>query len=77
MTAKISISLTDQDLTVLDAIVADGGAAGRSEAIRVAIDHMRGTALEARLAEQLLASFDEPETRELVRDWDVTVGDGL
>ncbi len=62
---------------MLDALIRDGVAAGRSEAIRVAIARVRDTALEAHLAEQLLASFDEPATAELIKDWDATVGDGL
>jgi Arc/MetJ-type ribon-helix-helix transcriptional regulator len=77
MTAKISISLPDDDLAVLDALVEDGLASGRSEAIRIAIGRVRESALESRLAEQLLASFDEPEPAEIIKDWDVTAGDGL
>ena len=77
MTAKISISLPDDDLAVLDGLVADGLASGRSEAIRIAIGRVRESVVEARLAEQLLASFDEPETAQLIKDWDVSAGDGL
>jgi Arc/MetJ-type ribon-helix-helix transcriptional regulator len=77
MTVKISISLPDDDLAVLDALVAEGIASGRSEAIRVAIDRVRESALEAELAKQLIATFDEPATQELIADWDATVGDGL
>ena len=77
MTSKISISLPDEDLAVLDALVRDGAAAGRSEAIRIAIGRVRESALEEHLAQQLLASFDEPANAELIKDWDATGGDGL
>lgn len=77
MTAKISISLPDDDLAVLDALIRDGMASGRSEAIHLAIGRVRESALEAQLAEQLLASFDEQETAKLIREWDATAGDGL
>jgi Arc/MetJ-type ribon-helix-helix transcriptional regulator len=77
MTAKISISLPADDLAVLDALIEDGIASGRSEAIRFAIGRVRESALEAHLAQQLLATFDEPETQELIADWDATAGDGL
>ena len=76
MPSKISVSLPESDLAVLDALVRQGLATGRSGAIRLAIDHMRGSALEARLAEQLLASFDEEDASEADL-WDSTAGDGL
>lgn len=73
MTAKISISLPDDDVAVLDALVADGLASGRSEAIRIAIDRVRESALEARLAQQFAAALED----DYDDVWDVTAGDGL
>jgi len=77
MTAKISVSLPDSDLATLDALIAEGLATGRSDAIQLAIARVRESVVEARLAEQLLATFDEPETQQLMEDWDAVVGDGL
>jgi len=76
MTSKISVSLPEQDLAVLDSLVQQGFATGRSGAIHLAIEHMRGSALETRLAQQLLAAFDEQDSEDAAL-WDSTVSDGL
>lgn len=73
MSSKISVSLPEEDLAVLDALVAEGLATGRSAAIRVAIDRVRDSAVEAHLAQQFAAALLEREDD----DWDATVGDGL
>lgn len=76
MTSKISVSLPEQDLDTLDSLVRQGLATGRSGAIHLAIEHLRGSALETRLAEQLLAAFDEQDAGDMTL-WDSTVGDGI
>ena len=73
MTAKISISLPDSDLETLDALVIEGRAAGRSEAVQVAIALVRETVVEARLAQQFAAALED----DYDDAWDVTAGDGL
>jgi len=75
MASKISVSLPDEDLAVLDRLVASGLASGRSGAIRVAIDAVRDSVVEARLAQQFAAALSERD--EDLDAWDVTTGDGL
>lgn len=73
MSMKISVSLPEQDLAVLDALVAEGLATGRSGAIRLAIDRVRDSALEIALAQQFAAAQSEWSDD----GWDATAGDGL
>lgn len=75
MSSKISVSLPEEDLAVLDALVAKGLATGRSGAIRVAIESVRDSAVEAHLAQQFAAALNEADDQ--LADWDSVAGDGL
>jgi len=72
MTAKISVSLPEDDLAALDAHVKATGLPGRSAGVRAAIRQLRAASLERDYA----AAFAETDDRE-TRAWDTTAGDGL
>lgn len=70
---KLSISLAEEDVEVLDRYVKTAGVASRSAAIQEAIQMLRYPALEDAYA----AAWDEWQASGEASAWDVTTGDGL
>ena len=71
MTTKISVSLSDDDLAVLDEQVRTARLPGRSAAVAVAVKALRERGLAREYAEEF--SEDNPE----LAVWDKATGDGL
>lgn len=72
MTERITVSLPDEDLPVLDAYVqAKGLSGGRSAGVHAAIRMLTTAGLEQDYAGAFTANPDEAEL------WDATAGDGL
>lgn len=71
MTTKISVSLSDDDLAVLDEQVRTARLPGRSAAVAVAVKALRERELAREYAEEF--SEDNPE----LAVWDKATGDGL
>lgn len=70
---KLSVSLSDEDLAVLDAYIERAGLPSRSAGVQRAIRMLRFPALEDDYAEAWAEWSAKGDTDE----WDVTVGDGL
>lgn len=72
VTTRISVSLSDEDLTALDAHVRSAGLAGRSAGVQDAIRRLRAARLELDYA----AAFGEADEAEAAV-WDAALGDGV
>lgn len=70
---KLSVSLPDEDVALLDEIVEESGARGRSAVLRQAIAALR----EARLVRAYEQAAEEWEASEDARAWSGTELDGL
>ena len=70
---KLSISLPDDDLAVIDAYAESSGLPSRSAVVHVAIGLLRHPDLEQDYA----AAWDEWESSGDRARWDATAGDGL
>jgi len=70
---KLSISLTDEDVSLLDAYAAKSGLASRSAAIQHAIRLLRHATLDADYA----AAWGERDTTADAAAWEAVAGDGL
>lgn len=70
---KLSVSLPDQDVAVLDEFVRTAGLASRSAALRHAIKMLRLPELEA----DYEAAWDEWEASGDQAVWDATATDGI
>ena len=70
---KLSVSLTSEDVAVLDKQVKLAELPSRSAAVHRAIDLLRESILEQEYAE----AFLEWEAAGLAEDWDITAGDGI
>jgi len=68
---KLSVSLTDEDVALLDAYAAKSGLRSRSAAIQHAIRLLRHATLDADYA----AAWGERDTD--TDAWDAVIGDGL
>ena len=70
---KLSISLADEDLAMLDAYASKSGLPSRSAAIQHAIRLLRHATLDADYA----SAWDERDSSGEAAAWDVVTGDGL
>jgi Arc/MetJ-type ribon-helix-helix transcriptional regulator len=70
---KLSVSLTDEDVSLLDEYVRSAGLASRSAAIQHAVRMLRHPELE----ENYAAAWQEWESADDAAVWETTVGDGL
>ncbi|MDO5697843.1 MAG: ribbon-helix-helix domain-containing protein [Dermatophilus congolensis] len=70
---KLSVSLPDEDVALLDEIVAESGVAGRSAALRQAIAALR----ETRLSQEYEQAADERDLSGDATAWATTDTDGL
>lgn len=70
---KLSISLTEDDVAVLDRFAAAAGLPSRSAAVQRAIRQLGDWDLDADYA----AAWDEWEAAGAERDWTTVGGDGL
>ncbi len=70
---KLSISLSDDDVAVLDEYVRATGLRSRSAAVQHAVHLLR----EADLEQDYIAAWEEWECSEDRSAWEGTVGDGL
>ncbi|WP_327297591.1 MULTISPECIES: ribbon-helix-helix domain-containing protein [unclassified Streptomyces] len=70
---KISVSLPQEDVALLDRYAADTGKLSRSAVIHHAIELLRSSRLEADYAE----AWDEWEAGEDAALWERTAGDGV
>jgi Arc/MetJ-type ribon-helix-helix transcriptional regulator len=70
---KLSVSLSTEDVAVLDEFARDAGLPSRSAAVQFAIRLLRHPNLEQEYA----AAWDEWESAGHQDVWDVTVMDGL
>ncbi|WP_062383643.1 ribbon-helix-helix domain-containing protein [Demequina iriomotensis] len=77
MATKLSISLPEQDVRVLDALVRSGVAPNRSAAVHSAIERLVEAERERDLADQLVEAMREWETSGAQGAWDGTAGDGV
>ena len=63
MTTPVPTRFSDDELSTIDQLVADGVAANRSEVIRHAVDHLADSVRRARTGEAIAASYrSEPQT---------------
>lgn len=70
---KLSVSLPQEDVALLDAVVAEKRAAGRSAVIQQAIELLR----EARLVEEYRQAAQEWESSGDAEAWASTDADGI
>ncbi|TKJ21698.1 ribbon-helix-helix domain-containing protein [Blastococcus sp. CCUG 61487] len=70
---KLSVSLSEEDVAVLDEYVRSSGLRTRSAALQQAIRLLRHVDLE----EDYAAAWEEWETSGERAAWDVTAGDGV
>lgn len=70
---KLSISLTDADVTLIDEYAAEGGFTSRSAVIQHALSRLRTGELQGSYA----AAWDEWAGEGDAASWDSTAGDGL
>lgn len=70
---KISVSLTDEDVTFLDHYAGDHGGLTRSAALHVAIERLRTDALDDAYAAAAAEWRDSGEAAA----WESTVADGI
>lgn len=70
---KLSISVPDEDVDVLDEYASAHRLPGRSQAVQRAITHLRASQLE----EAYVEAIKEWEASEDADAWDATSGDGL
>jgi Arc/MetJ-type ribon-helix-helix transcriptional regulator len=70
---KLSVSLTDEDVSLLDEYVRSAGLASRSAAVQHAVRMLRHPELE----ENYAAAWLEWESTGDAEAWETTVGDGL
>ncbi|MCP2289339.1 ribbon-helix-helix protein, CopG family [Nocardia amikacinitolerans] len=70
---KLSVSLSEDDVAVLDAEVCRSGLPGRSAAIHKAIDLLRSRSLE----DAYEAAWDEWDASDEDDVWSIATGDGL
>lgn len=70
---KLSISLADDDLAMLDAYAAKSGLPSRSAAIQHAIRLLRHATLDSDYA----SAWNERDASGEAAAWDVVTGDGL
>ena len=70
---KLSVSIPDEDVRVLDEYVARRPGASRSGALHVAIELLR----ERSLVEQYDVAMDEWTASGEAGTWDATAGDGI
>lgn len=79
MTTRLTVSISDDDVRILDRYVAQRGLGGRSAGVRAAVRMLATAGLERDYAEafgQVVVEVDSP----LADDadvWDVTAGDGI
>ena len=63
MTTPVPTRFSDDELSTIDQLVADGVAANRSEVIRHAVDQLADSVRRARTGEAIAASYrSEPQT---------------
>jgi len=70
---KLSISLADADVLLLDDLAAQGGFASRSAVVQYALGRLRAQGLQADYAE----AWDEWTAEGDAAPWDATVSDGI
>ncbi|WP_216896928.1 ribbon-helix-helix domain-containing protein [Nocardia alni] len=70
---KLSVSLSVQDVALLDEVVREQGLASRSAAVQQAIALLR----QAGLSDAYAAAWSEWDSSHDADLWDATVGDGL
>jgi Arc/MetJ-type ribon-helix-helix transcriptional regulator len=70
---KLSVSLPEEDVAYLDALVEDSAAESRSAALHRAVAALR----ESRLEEAYVAAWDEWVAEGHAEVWDPTAADGL
>jgi Arc/MetJ-type ribon-helix-helix transcriptional regulator len=70
---RLSVSLPDDDVALLDEYVRTGGLKGRSAVIRHALQLLRQTELEQDYA----AAWDDWETSGEQSSWEPVAGDGM
>ncbi|MBU3060231.1 ribbon-helix-helix protein, CopG family [Nocardia sp. NEAU-G5] len=70
---KLSVSLSEQDVALLDEVVRERGLSSRSAAVQEAIRLLR----QAGLADAYASAWSEWEASEEADLWDATTADGL
>ena len=70
---KISVSLPEKDIALIDRYISDEGEPSRSAVIRKAVDLLR----REQLVRQYMEAFREWEESREAEIWDRAVGDGL
>lgn len=70
---KLSVSLSDEDVAILDRYVADEGLPSRSAALQVAVRQLR----DRRLEDDYQAAWQEWEDSGEAQLWEASAGDGL
>lgn len=70
---KLSISLTDADVALLDDLAAQGGFSSRSAVIQHALGRLRSQGLQGDYAQ----AWDEWDAEGDAEPWDATAGDGI
>ncbi|MDA3646416.1 ribbon-helix-helix domain-containing protein [Saccharopolyspora indica] len=70
---KVSVSLSDEDVTFVDSYAEQTGARSRSAVIHQAINMLRTAELE----EAYESAWDEWDGSDDARLWDVTTADGV
>lgn len=70
---KLSVSLPDEDVELIDAYARAHGLATRSSVLQHAVRRLRDTELGSAYAD----AWDEWADADEVDTWDVTAGDGL
>lgn len=70
---KLSISIPDEDVQVLDAYARDSGLRSRSASVHAAVQLLRQRDLEVDYAR----AWDEWETSGQAKKWDATSADGI
>jgi Arc/MetJ-type ribon-helix-helix transcriptional regulator len=70
---KLSVSLSEEDVAVLDEVVRERGLPSRSAALQEAIHLLR----QAGLSDAYAAAWSDSESSDDADLWDITVGDGL
>ena len=70
---KLSVSLSDDDVAVLDAYVEQAGLSSRSAGVQRAVQMLRYPALEEEYAQAWEQWSDDEESRA----WEPTSGDGI
>jgi Arc/MetJ-type ribon-helix-helix transcriptional regulator len=70
---KLSISLTDADVALIDELAAEGAFTSRSAVIQHALARLRAQGLQADYGQ----AWDEWAAEGDAEPWDATVGDGV